>query len=92
MLLVDATAYNLHDLSSAEDDNDDDDDGGDDDDDDDDGDDDDDDIYIMMKFCMYVTFLLIFPSPCQADNIYIMMKSKSTTFSYYEILILFFLL
>ena len=23
---------------------------------------------------MYVTFLLILPSPCQADNIYIMMK------------------
>ena len=39
----------------------------------DDGNDDDDDdaIYIMMKFCLYVTFLLILPSPCQADDIYI---------------------
>ena len=47
---------------------------GDDDEDDDGGDDDDDedddggDIYIMMK-CVSVTFLLIFPSPCQADDI-----------------------
>ena len=31
---------------------------------------DDDNIYIMMK-CLYVMFLLILPSPCQADDIYI---------------------
>ena len=64
MMNIDIDTY-----SDAVGDDDDDDDGGGDDDDDDDYDDD--DIYIMMKFCMYVMFLLIFPSPCQADDIYI---------------------
>ena len=37
----------------------------------------------MMKcvyVCLCVTFLLILPSPCQADDIYIMVKCMSVTF------------
>ena len=40
----------------------------------------DDDIYIMvecMSVCLYVTFLLILPSPCQADNICMKVKCMS---------------
>ena len=42
----------------------------------------------MMKcvyVCLSVTFLLILPSPCQADDIYIMMKCVSVchVFAYF---------